>query len=105
MSRSLALASSGAALVLVAASCAQSANDRARKAELRAREEASVRASETVQHAAAPQDPHRLLYHAPDDLSIASARRTGAMIVGIDTLPQPTEPSVHSGAPPEKPRN
>jgi hypothetical protein len=103
MRRRLALSSSAFALVVVASACSQSASDRARKAALRARDEASARESETVQRLATPQDPHRILYHAPTDLSYANAQRTGAAIVGIDKVPQPTEPPVHSGAPPVKP--
>jgi hypothetical protein len=82
----------GAFLLLLAAlSCTESANDRARKAELRARAEASTRESEVVQRAISPQDPHRILYHAPTDLSDTSARLTDARIVGIEKVPQPAE--------------
>jgi hypothetical protein len=89
--------------ILEMASCAQSADDRARKAGLRAREQSSTRESETVRRAMSPHDPHRLLYHAPDDLSDSSARETRAAIVGIEKVPQPTKPAVHSGSPPLKP--
>src|SRR3569623_1463500 len=91
-------------LLLEVFSCKESANDRARKAALRARAEASTRESEVVQRVTTPQDPHRIVYHAPDDLSDTSARLTNAPIVGIEKKPQPTEPSVHSGPPPETPR-
>jgi hypothetical protein len=86
-------------LVLPAASCRESANARARKAATRAREQASTRESEAVQRATTPQDPHRILYHAPDDLSDTSARLTNAPIVGIEKVPRPTEPAAHSGSP------
>ena len=89
-------------LLLAVVSCRESATDRARKATLRARAEASTRESEVVQRVTSPQDPHRLVYHAPDDLSDTSARLTNAPIVGIERMPQPTEPAVHSGSPPEK---
>ena len=89
-------------LLLAVVSCRESATDRARKATLRARAEASTRESEIVQRVTSPQDPHRLVYHAPDDLSDTSARLTNAPIVGIEKMPQPTEPAVHSGPPPEK---
>jgi hypothetical protein len=89
-------------LLLAVVSCRESATDRARKATLRARAEASTRESEVVQRVTSPQDPHRLVYHAPDDLSDTSARLTNAPIVGIEKMPQPTEPAVHSGPPPEK---
>ena len=91
-------------LLLAVFSCRESANDRARKANLRARAEASTRESEVVRRVTAPQDPHRLVYHAPTDLSDTSARLTNAPIVGIEKMPQPTEPAVHSGPAPEKPR-
>jgi hypothetical protein len=95
---------SGALLLTVAAvSCDQSAASRERTATRREREEASTRASETVRRAATPQLPNRIIYDPPTSLSDSNARRTGAMIMGVDTLPQPTEPAVHSGAPPEKP--
>jgi hypothetical protein len=96
---------SGALVLLVAVSaCAQSAESRERTAARRAREEASTRASETVRRASTPQLPDRLIYDKPTSLSDSNARRTGATIVGVDTLPQPTEPAVHSGSPPVKPR-
>jgi hypothetical protein len=38
-----------------------------------------------------PQDPHRILYHAPTALSDTSARLTNARIVGIEKVPQPAE--------------
>ncbi len=85
------------------ASCEQSADDRSRRAGIRVKEEASTRESETVQRLTTPQDPHRILYHAPNDLSDSNAIRTNATLVGENRVPQPTEPSVHSGAPPEKP--
>ena len=90
-------------LVLPTISCSESANDRARRAAARARAEASTRESETVRRVTTPQDPHRILYHAPDDLSDSSARLTNAPIVGIEKVPQPTEPTAHSGPPPVKP--
>jgi hypothetical protein len=91
-------------LAVSVSSCRESANDRARKATLRARAEASTRESEVVRRVTTPEDPHRLVYHAPTDLSATSARLTNAPIVGIEKVPQPTEPSVHSGPPPAKPR-
>lgn len=91
------------ALVLAASACVQSEQDRERTAALRAREEASTRESETVQRVTTPQDPHRILYHAPTDLSDTNARLTNAAIVGIEKVPRPTEPSVRSGPPPVKP--
>lgn len=90
-------------LAVRASSCRESASDRARKAAARSREEASARESETVRRAATPQDPHRILYHAPTDLSDTNARLTNAPIVGIEKVPQPTEPAAHSGPPPVKP--
>jgi hypothetical protein len=90
-------------LMLSVTSCRESANDRARKAASRAREQASIRESETVHRVTTPQDPHRILYHAPTDLSDTNARLTNAPIVGIEKVPEPTEPAVHSGAPPVKP--
>jgi hypothetical protein len=90
-------------LVLPTTSCSESANDRARRADSRARTQASTRESETVRRVTTPQDPHRILYHAPDDLSDSNARLTNAPIVGIAKVPQPTEPAVHSGSPPVKP--
>jgi len=91
------------ALMLAAAACVQSERDRERKAALRVREQATTRQSETVERVRTPQDPHRILYHAPTDLSDTNARATNAAIVGIEKVPQPTEPSVHSGQPPVKP--
>jgi hypothetical protein len=91
------------AFVLPLTSCRESANDRARKAASRAREQASTRESETVRRVTTSQDPHRIVYHAPDDLSDTNARLTNAAIVGIEKVPEPTEPSVHSGPPPVKP--
>jgi len=73
-------------------SCRESAYDRARKAESRARTEASTRESEVVQRVMTPQDPHRLVYHAPTDLSDTNARLTNAPIAGIEKVPQPVEP-------------
>ena len=90
-------------LALPVASCRESANDRAREAAARARAAASTRESETVQRAMSPQDPHRIVYHAPTDLSDTNARLTNAPIVGIEKVPEPTEPAVHSGPPPVKP--
>jgi hypothetical protein len=90
-------------LVLPTISCSESASDRARKAAARVHTEASTRESETVRRVTTPQDPHRILYHAPDDLSDSSARLTNAAIVGLEKVPQPTEPAVHSGPPPVKP--
>ncbi len=78
-------------LLLAASSCTESANDRARKAESRARAEASTRESEVVQRVTTPQDPHRLIYHAPTDLSDTTARLTNAPIAGIEKVPQPAE--------------
>jgi hypothetical protein len=89
-------------LVLAASSCSESANDRAREAASRAREAASTRESETVQRAATPGDPHRILYHAPTDLSDSSARATNAAIVGIQQVPKRGQPP-HAGSPPAKP--
>jgi hypothetical protein len=89
--------------MLFASACSQSADDRAQRAERRVRSLASTRESETVKRVTAPDDPHRLVYHAPDDLSDSSARRTNATIVGLTKVPQPTEPAVHSGPPPVKP--
>jgi hypothetical protein len=103
MHRRLIVCSGALVLMVAAASCAQSAESRDRTAARREREEASTRASETVRRAATPQAPDRLIYDKPTSLSDSNARRTGAMIMGVDTLPQPTEPAVHSGAPPEKP--
>jgi hypothetical protein len=90
-------------LVLAASSCSESANDRAREAASRAREAASTRESETVQRAATPGDPHRILYHAPTDLSDSSARATNAAIVGIQQVPKPAQPPAHAASPPAKP--
>lgn len=92
------------ALTVVAAACAQSAESRARTAARRARDESSTRASETVLRAAAPLAPNRLVYDKPTSLSDSNARLTKATIVGVDTLPQPTEPATHSGPPPVKPQ-
>lgn len=91
-------------LVLAASACTESASDRARKEAARARGEASTRESETVQRASTPGDSHRILYHAPTDLSATNARATNAPIVGIQQEPQPTESSAHAGPPPVKPR-
>jgi len=101
--RGLAVWSCALALVLAAASCMESANDRARRAAARARDQASIRESEEVRRVTTPQDPHRILYHAPTDLSDTNARLTNAAIVGIDKVPEPTEPSAHSAPPPVKP--
>jgi hypothetical protein len=87
----------------LAASCSESANDRAREAASRAREAASTRESETVQRASTPGDPHRILYHAPTDLSDSSERATNAAIVGIQQVPKPPQPPAHAGSPPAKP--
>jgi 8-oxo-dGTP pyrophosphatase MutT (NUDIX family) len=92
------------ALMVAAAACSQSVESRERTAARRAREEAGTRASETVRRAETPQTPTRLIYAKPTSLSDSNARRMGATIVGVDTVPQPTEPSVHSGPPPVKPR-
>ena len=92
-------------LLLAVLSCRESATDRARKATLRASAEASTRESEVVQRVTTPQDPHRLVYHAPTDLSDTSARLSNAPIVGTERKPQPTEPAVHSGPSREKPRD
>jgi hypothetical protein len=85
-------------MVLAASSCMESANERAQEAASRARTQASTRESETVQRASTPGDPHRILYHAPTDLSETSARATNAAIVGIQHQPQPTEQSADSGS-------
>lgn len=90
-------------LLFAAAACVQSEGDRERKAALRVREQASTRASETVERVSTPQDPHRILYHPPTDLSDTNARLTNAAIVGIAKAPQPTEPTVQSAPPPVKP--
>jgi hypothetical protein len=92
------------AFLIAAAACAQSADSRERTAAQRARDQASTRASEIVQRAATPRVPNRLLYDAPTSLSDSNARRTGATIVGVNKLPQPTEPSTHSGPPPVRPQ-
>ena len=102
MSRSLARWSFALALIAVAASCAQSAEDRAQRAALRVKEQATTRESEEVRRLATPQIPQRILYHAPTDLSDSNAVKMNATIVGENRVPQPTEPAVHSGAPPEK---
>jgi hypothetical protein len=105
MRRELIACPGALALMVVAAACAQSEVSRERTAARRARDEASIRASETVRRAATPQSPNRLIYDKPTGLSDTNARRTGATIVGLDTEPQPTEPSVHSGPPPVRPRD
>jgi ABC-type Fe3+-hydroxamate transport system substrate-binding protein len=92
------------ALMVAAAGCTQSAGERARKTAAREREEASTRESEMVRRVSTPQDPHRILYEAPDGLSDSNAIRTNATIVGVNKVPQPTEPAVQSGPPPVKPR-
>ena len=89
--------------MLATAACVQSEHDRERSAALRVREQAITRESETFARVTTPQDPHRVLYHPPTDLSDTNARLTNAAIVGIAKVPQPTEPSVHSGPPPVKP--
>jgi Flp pilus assembly protein TadB len=104
MHRRLVVCSGAVVLMVAAAACAQSADSRARSAARRERNEASIRASETVQRAATPQVPNRILYDAPTSLSDSNARRTGAAIVGLDKQPQPMEPAVHSASPSEKPR-
>jgi hypothetical protein len=104
MHRRLVACTGALALTIAAAACAQSADSRERNAAQRARDEASTRASETVRRASTPQVPNRLLYDAPTSLSDSNARRTRATIVGLDKLPQPTEPATQSGPPPVKPR-
>jgi len=91
------------ALMLAASACAQSEDDRARAAALRAREEASTRESEVVARVSTPRDPHRILYHAPTDLSDTSAKRTGATIEGLAKAPQATKPAPRGGSPPPTP--
>ena len=90
------------ALMLVASSCVQSADDRARAASLRARDEASTRESEVVKRVSTPPDPHRILYHATTDLSDSNARRTGATIVGLEQVPPRAEPLTHLDSAPVK---
>jgi hypothetical protein len=90
-------------LLLAASSCSESADDRARHAALRVRTQASTRESETVQRATTPQDAHRILYHAPTDLSDTSARLTNAPIAGIEKTSQPMKPTGHSDSPPARP--
>jgi len=91
------------ALMLAAVACVQSEHDREQKAALRVREQAATRESEPVQRVTTPPDPHRILYHAPTDLSDTNARMTNAAIVGIEKMPKPTEPAKHSEPPPVKP--
>ena len=90
-------------LLLAASSCSESADDRARHAAMRVRTQASTRESETVQRVTTPPDAHRILYHAPTDLSDTSARLTNAPIAGIEKTSQPKKPSEHSNAPSAKP--
>jgi Flp pilus assembly protein TadB len=104
MHRRLVVCSGALALMVAAAACTQSAESRERTAARRARDEASTRESETVRRASTPHVPNRLIYDAPTSLSDSNARRTGATIVGVEKELQPTEPSVHSGPPPVKPR-
>ncbi|MDB4911473.1 MAG: hypothetical protein JWO39_2296 [Gemmatimonadetes bacterium] len=104
MRRKLVAYAGAVALTIALAGCAQSAESRQRTAVRRERDEASTRASETVQRLATPQAPNRLIYDKPTSLSDSNARLTKATIVGVDKLPQPTEPATQSGPPPVKPR-
>src|SRR5450432_3721274 len=76
----IALVMSGAA-----AGCRQSADDRARHAAERAREEAIERETPTVGRVTIPRDSGRLLYDAPPDLSATSPGRQGVAINGVDS--------------------
>jgi hypothetical protein len=90
-------------MILAASSCRESADDRSREMASRVREHASTRESETVQRASTPGDPHRILYHAPTDLSETSARATNAAIVGIRQAPEPAQRPADSSASRVKP--
>jgi Tfp pilus assembly protein PilX len=86
-------------MALTASACRESANERAHAAALRVRAEAGTRESETVQRASTPADAHRILYHAPTDLSETSARATNAAIYGLQQLPPSAKSSADAGAP------
>ncbi len=85
MRRELAMLAALAALG-GAEGCVQSANNRAERASERAREEAPVRASPTVQRVMIPPDSGRLLYDAPTDLSDSAARRAAARLAKVEPI-------------------
>ena len=68
-----------------ATGCRQSTDDRARDEAERAREQALVRATPTVERVTIPEDSGRLLDDAPPDLSAASPGRLGVAINGVDS--------------------
>jgi triphosphoribosyl-dephospho-CoA synthetase len=86
-------------LALIASACGESANERAHEAALRVRAQAGTRESESVPRASTPADAHRILYHAPTDLSETSARATNAAIYGLQQLPPSAKSSADAGAP------
>ena len=85
MRREVALCYIAFAMCSAATACRQSADDRAHHAATRAREEAVVRETPTVQRVTIPRESGRILYDPPPDLSASSPGRAGVAINGVDT--------------------
>jgi hypothetical protein len=85
MRREVALFYIGVAVCGAAVACRQSADDRAHHAAARAREQAAVRETPTVQRVTIPRESGRILYDPPPDLSASTPGRVGVAINGVDT--------------------
>jgi hypothetical protein len=98
MRRELSRLCSAVAFCAALGACRQSAVARAGGAAARAKREAAVRNTATVERVTIPADSGRLIYDPPPDLSASTPGRPGVAINGADTSSRKPD-SAHATAP------